>query len=334
MEWIVTDITSMKSQTDLYTEDSDAECYELTEDLTDEEEHELEESAGNRAAEKSRQYPEVDLSKDLIHLYLGEIGEIPLLTKDEEQELGQRMECGDETAKAELIRANLRLVVRNAKRYTGQGLSFGDLIQEGNLGLLKAVDKFDYRLGNKFSTYATHWIRQAITRAIADTGRTIRVPVHMAEIIKKVNRTSADFEKEYGRSPSPEEIGERLNLTPGKVVEILSYSRRPESLNTPIGDEDETELGDLIADERSPDPCDYVVDQSLRELIDSILKELTPREETILRSRYGLDGGDPKTLEQVGVQFGVTRERIRQIEAKALRRLRHPKYSARLKGYY
>lgn len=270
---------------------------------------------------------------DHVRMYLKEIGRVPLLTPEEEIELAERIEKNDEAAKRRLIEANLRLVVSIAKRYIGRGLSFLDLIQEGNLGLIKAVEKFDYRKGFKFSTYATWWIRQAITRAIADQARTIRVPVHMVETINKLGRVNRQLVQELGREPTIEELAEGMGMTPDKIREIIKVAQEPVSLETPIGEEDDSHLGDFIQDEDALAPAEAASAQLLREQLEHSLDTLTPREEKVLRLRFGLDDGRARTLEEVGQIFGVTRERIRQIEAKALRKLRHPSRSKRLKDY-
>jgi RNA polymerase primary sigma factor len=266
-------------------------------------------------------------------MYLKEIGRVPLLSAEEEIDLAERIEQGDEEAKRRLAEANLRLVVSIAKRYVGRGMLFLDLIQEGNMGLIKAVEKFDYRKGFKFSTYATWWIRQAITRAIADQARTIRIPVHMVETINKLIRVSRQLLQELGREPSPEEIAEKMDLTPEKVREIMKIAQEPVSLETPIGEEDDSHLGDFIEDQDALAPSDAAAYELLKEQLEDVLDTLTEREENVLRLRFGLDDGRTRTLEEVGKVFGVTRERIRQIEAKALRKLRHPSRSKRLKDF-
>ena len=271
--------------------------------------------------------------EDPVRMYLKEIGKVPLLSADEEIKLAQRMEEGDEAAKKKLAEANLRLVVSIAKRYVGRGMLFLDLIQEGNLGLIKAVEKFDYRKGYKFSTYATWWIRQAITRAIADQARTIRIPVHMVETMNRVNRTSRRLLQEYGREPTPEEIAEAMNLPVERVLEISKISQEPVSLETPIGEEEDSHLGDFIQDDNVPVPADAAAFTLLKEQLVEVLSTLTDREQKVLRLRFGLDDGRARTLEEVGKEFNVTRERIRQIEAKALRKLRHPSRSRKLKDY-
>ena len=267
---------------------------------------------------------------DPVRMYLKEIGKVPLLTADEEIELAKRMEEGDVDAKHRLCEANLRLVVSIAKRYVGRGMLFLDLIQEGNLGLIKAVDKFDYRKGYKFSTYATWWIRQAITRAIADQARTIRIPVHMVETINKLIRVSRQLLQEYGREPLPEEIAEEMGIPEEKVREIIKIAQEPVSLETPIGEEEDSHLGDFIPDDDAPAPADAAAFNLLKEQLMGVLSTLTPREEMVLKLRFGLEDGRARTLEEVGREFKVTRERIRQIEAKALRKLRHPSRSRKL----
>ena len=270
---------------------------------------------------------------DPVRMYLKEIGVVPLLTNEEEQELAILVEQGDLEAKQRLAEANLRLVVSIAKRYVGRGMQFLDLIQEGNMGLMKAVDKFDYTKGFKFSTYATWWIRQAITRAIADQARTIRIPVHMVETINKLVREQRNLLQELGQDPTPEQIAERMDMTPDKVREILKIAQEPVSLETPIGEEDDSHLGDFIEDEVIENPVDYTTRVVLREQLDEVLDTLTDREENVLRLRFGLDDGKMRTLEDVGKVFNVTRERIRQIEAKALRKLRHPSRSKPLRDF-
>jgi len=270
---------------------------------------------------------------DPVRMYLKEIGKVPLLQGDEEIELAKRMEQGDEEAKKRLAEANLRLVVSIAKRYVGRGMLFLDLIQEGNLGLIKAVEKFDYRKGFKFSTYATWWIRQAITRAIADQARTIRIPVHMVETINKLIRVSRQLLQELGRDPTPEEIAKEMGMSEDKVREIMKISQEPVSLETPIGEEEDSHLGDFIPDDDAPAPAESAAFTLLKEQLIDVLDTLTPREEKVLRLRFGLDDGRARTLEEVGREFNVTRERIRQIEAKALRKLRHPSRSKKLKDF-
>ena len=270
---------------------------------------------------------------DPVRMYLKEIGKVPLLSADEEIELAKKMEKGDEEAKKKLCEANLRLVVSIAKRYVGRGMLFLDLIQEGNLGLIKAVDKFDWRKGYKFSTYATWWIRQAITRSIADQARTIRIPVHMVETINKLIRVSRQLLQEYGREPSPEEIAAEMDISEEKVREILKIAQEPVSLETPIGEEEDSHLGDFIPDEEVPAPAEAAAFSMLKEQLVEVLDTLTEREQKVLKLRFGLEDGRARTLEEVGKQFDVTRERIRQIEAKALRKLRHPSRSKKLKDF-
>ena len=270
---------------------------------------------------------------DPVRMYLKEIGVVPLLTNEEEKELALAVEAGDVEAKQRLAETNLRLVVSIAKRYVGRGMQFLDLIQEGNMGLMKAVDKFDYSKGFKFSTYATWWIRQAITRAIADQARTIRIPVHMVETINKLVREQRNLLQELGQDPTPEQIAERMDMTPDKVREILKIAQEPVSLETPIGEEDDSHLGDFIEDEVIENPVDYTTRIVLREQLDEVLDTLTDREENVLRLRFGLDDGKMRTLEDVGKVFNVTRERIRQIEAKALRKLRQPSRSKPLRDF-
>ena len=277
--------------------------------------------------------PEGVSIEDPVRMYLKEIGKVPLLSAEEEISLAQRMEEGDEEAKKRLAEANLRLVVSIAKRYVGRGMLFLDLIQEGNLGLIKAVEKFDYRKGYKFSTYPTWWIRQAITRAIADQARTIRIPVHMVETINKLIRVSRQLLQELGREPTPEEIAEEMHMSVERVREILKISQEPVSLETPIGEEEDSHLGDFIQDDNVPVPADAAAFTMLKEQLEEVLGTLTEREQKVLRLRFGLDDGRARTLEEVGKEFNVTRERIRQIEAKALRKLRHPSRSRKLKDY-
>ncbi|WP_055668038.1 RNA polymerase sigma factor RpoD [Desnuesiella massiliensis] len=277
--------------------------------------------------------PEGIAIDDPVRMYLKEIGKVPLLSSDEEIQLAQKIEDGDQAAKKKLAEANLRLVVSIAKRYVGRGMLFLDLIQEGNLGLIKAVEKFDYRKGYKFSTYATWWIRQAITRAIADQARTIRIPVHMVETINKLIRVSRQLLQELGREPLPEEIAKIMDMPEDKVREIMKIAQEPVSLETPIGEEEDSHLGDFIPDDEAPAPAEAAAFTMLKEQLINVLDTLTPREEKVLRLRFGLDDGRARTLEEVGKEFNVTRERIRQIEAKALRKLRHPSRSKKLKDY-
>ncbi len=290
--------------------------------------------------DKDSEEVEIDLSvpegisiDDPVRMYLKEIGRVPLLTADEEVALAKRMQEGDEIAQKRLAEANLRLVVSIAKRYVGRGMLFLDLIQEGNLGLIKAVEKFDYTKGYKFSTYATWWIRQAITRAIADQARTIRIPVHMVETINKLIRVSRQLLQQLGREPSPEEIAKEMDISVDRVREIMKIAQEPVSLETPIGEEEDSHLGDFIEDQDAPAPADAASFMLLKEQLEEVLDTLTPREEKVLRLRFGLDDGRARTLEEVGQNFGVTRERIRQIEAKALRKLRHPSRSRKLKDF-
>ncbi|MBD1371182.1 RNA polymerase sigma factor RpoD [Hazenella sp. IB182357] len=291
-------------------------------------------------AESGDEYLHDDLSvppgvkiNDPVRMYLKEIGRVPLLSAADEVALAKRIEEGDDEAKRQLAEANLRLVVSIAKRYVGRGMQFLDLIQEGNMGLIKAVEKFDYQKGYKFSTYATWWIRQAITRAIADQARTIRIPVHMVETINKLIRVSRQLLQELGREPAPEEIGEEMGISPEKVREIMKIAQEPVSLETPIGEEDDSHLGDFIPDDDAQAPADAAAYELLKEQLKDVLDTLSEREENVLRLRFGLDDGRTRTLEEVGKVFGVTRERIRQIEAKALRKLRHPSRSKRLKDF-
>lgn len=321
------------------------EFYEsLTEqgvELVDEEESNDENDPNIQELEKENEEFDLnDLSvppgvkiNDPVRMYLKEIGRVDLLSAQEEIELAHRIEEGDEEAKRRLAEANLRLVVSIAKRYVGRGMLFLDLIQEGNMGLIKAVEKFDYRKGFKFSTYATWWIRQAITRAIADQARTIRIPVHMVETINKLIRVQRQLLQDLGREPAPEEIAEEMDLTPEKVREILKIAQEPVSLETPIGEEDDSHLGDFIEDQEATSPSEHAAYELLKEQLEDVLDTLTDREENVLRLRFGLDDGRTRTLEEVGKVFGVTRERIRQIEAKALRKLRHPSRSKRLKDF-
>ena len=308
--------------------------------ITDDEDDEPDEELIMNEEEEEVDVENIDLSvpdgvsiEDPVRMYLKEIGKVPLLSAEEEIELAKRMEEGDEEAKKKLAEANLRLVVSIAKRYVGRGMLFLDLIQEGNLGLIKAVEKFDYRKGYKFSTYATWWIRQAITRAIADQARTIRIPVHMVETINKLVRESRQLLQELGREPTPEEIAKKMNMPVERVREILKISQEPVSLETPIGEEEDSHLGDFIQDDNVPVPADAAAFTLLREQLGEVLDTLTEREQKVLKLRFGLEDGRARTLEEVGKEFNVTRERIRQIEAKALRKLRHPSRSRKLKDY-
>ncbi len=277
--------------------------------------------------------PEGSATDDPVRMYLKEIGRIPLLTAEEEIELAKRMSEGDEEAKQKLVEANLRLVVSIAKRFAGRGMQLLDLIQEGNLGLIKAVEKFDYTKGYKFSTYATWWIKQAITRALADQARTIRIPVHMVETMNRVVRTSRQLAQQLGREPRPEELAEKLEMTPAKVQEILKISQEPVSMETPVGEEEDSHLGDFIRDENMPVPEEEAAYSILREQIAEVLETLTDREQQVIRLRFGLDDGHQRTLEEVGKLFNVTRERIRQIEAKAIRRIKQPSRARKLRDY-
>lgn len=308
----------------------------LTDDLTNAEineiESEVEHFGGGENMERILEQEGLAID-DPVRLYLKEIGRVPLLDAEHEKELAERMMAGDEEAKNELVEANLRLVVSIAKRYVGRGMFFLDLIQEGNLGLMKAVEKFDYTKGYKFSTYATWWIRQAITRAIADQARTIRIPVHMVETIHKVSRYSRTMLQELGREATAEEIGEKMGMSADKVRDIMKIAQDPVSLETPIGEEEDSHLGDFIPDEDTPAPADAASATILREVIERELHTLTPREEHVIKLRFGLYDGRTRTLEEVGQQFNITRERIRQIEAKALRKLRHPSRARHLKGF-
>ena len=304
-----------------------------TDDLIDEDDIVLTEEDEVDVENIDLSVPEGVSIEDPVRMYLKEIGKVPLLSAEEEIELALRMEQGDEEAKKKLAEANLRLVVSIAKRYVGRGMLFLDLIQEGNLGLIKAVEKFDYRKGFKFSTYATWWIRQAITRAIADQARTIRIPVHMVETINKLIRVSRQLLQELGREPTPEEIAEEMKMPVERVREILKISQEPVSLETPIGEEEDSHLGDFIQDDNVPVPVDAAAYTLLREQLEEVLDTLTDREKKVLSLRFGLEDGRGRTLEEVGKEFNVTRERIRQIEAKALRKLRHPTRSRKLRDY-
>ena len=325
-----------------YLEEHDIDVLRISESTADEDEDDtlLMNDEPDLEDEEEVDMENIDLSvpegisiEDPVRMYLKEIGKVPLLTAEEEIDLAKRMEQGDEEAKKRLAEANLRLVVSIAKRYVGRGMLFLDLIQEGNLGLIKAVEKFDYRKGYKFSTYATWWIRQAITRAIADQARTIRIPVHMVETINKEIRVSRQLLQELGREPTPEEIAEEMNISVDRVREILKISQEPVSLETPIGEEEDSHLGDFIQDDNVPAPADAAANTMLKEQLEEVLVTLTEREQKVLRLRFGLDDGRARTLEEVGKEFNVTRERIRQIEAKALRKLRHPSRSRKLKDY-
>lgn len=295
-----------------------SEIAEITEEELNDDADELVESLG---------------TDDPVRMYLKEIGKVPLLSPEEEQELARKMADGDQDAAARMTEANLRLVVSIAKRYVGRGMQFLDLIQEGNIGLMKAVEKFDFNKGYKFSTYATWWIRQAVTRAIADQARTIRVPVHMVETINKVIRVSRQLLQELGHDPTPEEIAEEMGMTPEKVKEVLKVAQEPVSMETPIGEEEDSHLGDFIKDEGASEPAEAAASSMLRNELEEVLDTLSPREKQVLELRFGLNDGQPRTLEEVGKQFNVTRERIRQIEAKALRKLRHPTRSRKLKDF-
>ena len=297
-------------------------------------EEDLDKDDAELGLETELSVPEGVAVDDPVRMYLKEIGRVPLLTADEEIELARRMEAGDESARHRLEEANLRLVVSIAKRYVGRGMLFLDLIQEGNLGLLKAVEKFDYSKGYKFSTYATWWIRQAITRAIADQARTIRIPVHMVETINKLVRISRQLLQELGRDPHPEEVAREMGISVARVHEIMKIAQEPVSLETPIGEEEDSHLGDFIEDEAAPAPAEAASFMLLREQLEEVLETLTDREKNVLRLRFGLEDGRSRTLEEVGQSFGVTRERIRQIEAKALRKLRHPVRLRKLQGNF
>ena len=314
-------------------EDDEADFDEDADDSETGDSDEAEAKEDGKDTEIDLSVPEGIALDDPVRMYLKEIGRVPLLTAEEEIELAKRMEMGDKEAKQRLIESNLRLVVSIAKRYVGRGMLFLDLIQEGNMGLIKAVEKFDYRKGYKLSTYATWWIRQAITRAIADQARTIRIPVHMVETINKLVRTSRQLLQELGREPTAEEIAEEMGLTPERVREIQKIAQEPVSLETPIGEEEDSHLGDFIEDQDALAPAEAASFVMLKEQIEEVLDTLNEREQRVLRLRFGLDDGKARTLEEVGREFGVTRERIRQIEAKALRKLRHPQRSKKLRDY-
>ena len=301
-------------------------------DLTEEDSYSDEDEVTEEEMEKAFSTDGLS-TDDPVRFYLKEIGFVPLLTPEKEQELGKRIMEGDEKARKRMIEANLRLVVSIAKRYTNRGMSFLDLIQEGNVGLMKAVDKFDYTKGNKFSTYATWWIRQAITRAVADQARTIRIPVHMVETINKVIRASRELLQELDRDPTPEEVAEKMKMPVRKVRDIMQMALEPVSLESPIGEEEDSHLGDFIRDESTPEPAEAAANALLKEQILEVLGSLTPREQAVLRKRFGIDDGQPRTLEDVGKEFDVTRERIRQIEAKALKKLRHPGRAKKLADF-
>src|SRR6056297_3233918 len=305
---------------------------EMNIDLLDDEDSDIDDKDSDKDDKKEDYLSKIKTS-DPVRMYLKEIGRVSLLTAEEEVILAKRMEAGDPAARRKLVEANLRLVVSIAKKYVGRGMLFLDLIQEGNMGLMKAVEKFDYTKGYKFSTYATWWIRQAITRSIADQARTIRIPVHMVETINKLIRVSRQLLQEKGREPTPEEIGEEMDMSADKVREIKKIAQEPVSLETPIGEEEDSHLGDFIEDEDAPAPASAASYMLLRDQLDNVLDTLTDREKRVLELRFGIEDGRPRTLEEVGKEFGVTRERIRQIEAKALRKLRHPSRSKKLKDY-
>ena len=321
-------------QIDKIYETLESNGIEITDEISSDKfadlESEVEQMISSEEIERMQEGLAID---DPVRMYLKEIGKVPLLEADEEIVLAEKMMQGDEKAKNKIVEANLRLVVSIAKKHVGKGMQFLDLIQEGNLGLMKAVDKFDYAKGFKFSTYATWWIRQAITRAIADQARTVRIPVHMVETIHKVSRVSRQLLQELGREPSSEEIAEVIGMTPEKVRDTMKYALEPVSLETPIGEEEDSHLGDFIPDEDSPAPSDAASYTLLKEQLNEVLHTLTPREEQVLKLRFGLLDGRTRTLEEVGKEFDITRERIRQIEAKALRKLRHPSRSKRLRDY-
>ena len=333
----IDDIEEIKSklaenQVEFIDEGENLEDIEIVEDLID-----LEDEKEDAEDEEIKLEDFSDLKgfniDDPVKMYLKEIGKIPLLSADEERILAENMEAGDIEAKKKLAETNLRLVVSIAKRYVGRGMQFLDLIQEGNMGLMKAVEKFDFRRGFKFSTYATWWIRQAITRSIADQARTIRIPVHMVETINRLIRVQRQLLQDLGREPKPEEIAKKMNMTPDKVREILKIAQEPVSLETPIGEEDDSHLGDFIEDKDAQSPVEHAANELLKEQLEEILETLTDREENVLKLRFGLKDGKTHTLEEVGSAFGVTRERIRQIEAKAIRKLKHPSKLNKLKGF-
>ncbi|MBQ9744958.1 MAG: RNA polymerase sigma factor RpoD [Clostridia bacterium] len=340
MSDVEAEINDLDKFEDFYSNDNLDEIYEsikstknaedMDSDDVDDLEKELKDIISSEDIEKMQEGLSID---DPVRMYLKDIGRVPLLLVEEEQILAQRMMDGDEKAKKKIVEANLRLVVSIAKKHLNKGMAFLDLIQEGNLGLMRAVEKFDCSKGFKFSTYATWWIRQAITRAIADQARTVRIPVHMVETIHKVSRISRQLLQEYGREPTPEEIAEKLDMTPEKVRDTMKYALEPVSLETPIGEEEDSHLGDFIPDDDSPAPAEAASYTLLKEQINEVLHTLTPREEQVLKLRFGLEDGRTRTLEEVGKEFDITRERIRQIEAKALRKLRHPSRSKRLKDY-
>ena len=332
MESMDFDMDSLEKLYDAFADNGVALPDELTSGEITEIENEVERFGAGENMEKILEQEGLSID-DPVRMYLKEIGKVPLLTAEREKELAERMAEGDEAAKTELVEANLRLVVSIAKRHVGRGMFFLDLIQEGNLGLMKAVDKFDYTKGYKFSTYATWWIRQAITRAIADQARTIRIPVHMVETIHKVSRYQRQMLQELGREPTPAEIGEKMGMSAERVREIMKVALDPVSLETPIGEEEDSHLGDFIPDEDTPSPADAASTTILREVIERELSTLTPREAHVIKLRFGLYDGRSRTLEEVGKEFDITRERIRQIESKALRKLRHPSRARHLRGF-
>ncbi|MBE6605238.1 MAG: RNA polymerase sigma factor RpoD [Ruminococcaceae bacterium] len=332
MESMDFDMDSLEKLYDAFTDNGVALPDELSSGEITEIENEVERFGAGENMEKILEQEGLSID-DPVRMYLKEIGKVPLLSAEREKELAERMAQGDEEAKTELVEANLRLVVSIAKRHVGRGMFFLDLIQEGNLGLMKAVDKFDYTKGYKFSTYATWWIRQAITRAIADQARTIRIPVHMVETIHKVSRYQRQMLQELGREPTPAEIGEKMGMSAERVREIMKVALDPVSLETPIGEEEDSHLGDFIPDEDTPSPADAASTTILREVIERELSTLTPREAHVIKLRFGLYDGRSRTLEEVGKEFDITRERIRQIESKALRKLRHPSRARHLRGF-